>query len=195
MESAYRNFSSFLTYSFNKCCPYTKVKQKIDYQKSPWITLGILKSIRHKNNLYHTYIRKPTIVRKTHYTKYKNRLTSVIVCAKKMYYCNIIKEQKNDTTQLWKILNKILNKGNKNECSKSFLCDHRLISDDNEIPNQFNAHFSSVAKNLANNLPISKQAPLGYITHTVLDSFVLFPTEEEEVWCTISKLNQNAKMH
>ena len=183
------NFFQIYSSTFNKCCPLSKVKKKVNYEKSPWITSGILKSIRHKNKLYYKFIQNPTSVRKLAYTRFKNRLTTTINLAKKLHFSNLIEDHKGDSTQLWKVINKLLHKKRGDDSNKTFECANGSSStDDNDIVNNFNSYFSSVASDLAKTLRPGQHTPLSYINSNIPNTFVFFPTNIEEVKLAISKL-------
>ena len=100
----------------------------------------------------------------------------------------LIEGSKGDTTQLWKIINNLLRKNNTKEFSKVYEGADDLVTNDKDIAHCFNDYFSSVAKNLADNLPAGKSSPLEYMDSNVINSFVLFPTDVHEVTAVILKL-------
>lgn len=108
VRSSYRHFSNSLTETFSKCYPLTKVKLKINLQKSPWMTKGILNSVKRKSKLYSSSKQNPTVARILHFVNFKNVLTETIENAMKMHYCNLIQGSKGDTTRLWNIIINIL---------------------------------------------------------------------------------------
>ena len=58
-----------------RCFPLKKVKVKNVTLINPWITKGLLKSVRKKNLLYKRFLAKPTSYRENLYKCYKNKLT------------------------------------------------------------------------------------------------------------------------
>ncbi len=54
--------------------------------KIPWISKGILVSVRKKNRLYKMFIKRPTARREQQYKAYKNKLNYLIRIAKRTYY-------------------------------------------------------------------------------------------------------------
>lgn len=113
--------------AFNKCCLYTKVQQKVKYKKLPWITFGILKSVRHKSKLYSRFIQSLTSICNIKYTKYKNILTTAINLSKKIYFRNLIEDHRGNSTGLWKFINKILHEKHNIDLNKIFVCGNGLI--------------------------------------------------------------------
>ena len=60
VNKAYENFINKLTYYYDKNIPLVKSKQHNSKIKNPWITRGILRSIKTRNKLYKSYISKPS---------------------------------------------------------------------------------------------------------------------------------------
>ena len=57
--------------------------------RKPWVTPGILKSIRTKDKLYEKYITKPTFENKIKYTKFRNLLYNLLPTSKKSYITSL----------------------------------------------------------------------------------------------------------
>ena len=60
---------------YNDCFPLKKVKVKNVTLSKPWITKGLLKSVRKKNLLYKRFLANPTPYREKLYKSYKSKLT------------------------------------------------------------------------------------------------------------------------
>ena len=180
-DSAYSKFSGVLNETFQRCCPLTLHSRKINYTKSPWISKGILKSIRHKSKLFSRFKITHSHSDKVKFTQYRNILSIVIKKAKKMYYGGLIERKKDNTSELWKILNSIIGKSTRENSPSEFKSGNSvLIDDDNCIANEFNKYFTSVAKGLSDKLPLSNTDPLIGITN-LEDSFMIFPTSPNEI--------------
>lgn len=71
-----------------------KISRKFNsynYKLKPWITKGIIVSIRHREKMYGQKIKNPNnITLITKYNKYRNLLNTLIKKAKSMYYHNKI---------------------------------------------------------------------------------------------------------
>ena len=88
----------------------------------PWVTKGILKSIKKKNLLYKFYIKSPNITNKNKFTGYRNGLHHLLRLSKKHYIDKQIKESENNMKETWKIINSLLNKSkDKNNYPTHFL--------------------------------------------------------------------------
>ena len=81
-------------------------------QKKPWITHGILNSINTRNNLYKSYIRKPSKQNHERYKQYRNRLTNIIRTSKRMHYSQELESAEGDFKSTWKVLKRMIIKAN-----------------------------------------------------------------------------------
>ena len=74
----------------------------------PWITRGILTSIKIKNKMYKELLTNNTTQQKTIFKIYRNKLTHIKEQAKKLYFNQQIKESQHNTGLLWKTINDII---------------------------------------------------------------------------------------
>ena len=84
-DLAFNHFIKKLKLKFNKSFPYEPVNNTI--KTLPWLTPGILKSIKTKNKLFNKTRKDPTL--KPTYCRYKNNLIKILRAAKldnKKYY-------------------------------------------------------------------------------------------------------------
>ena len=85
---------------------YFPVKTKIVTDKrlnTPWLTSGLLTSIRNKN-LQYKKMRIGQITEEM-YNAYRNRLTALIRSSKRNYYMRTFSNFKSSTKKLWKTIN------------------------------------------------------------------------------------------
>ena len=93
---------------------------------------------------------------KKKYKQYKNKLNHVIKIAKKKYYEEQLIKYKYDSKLLWKTLNKIMNKHEKNKSfPNEFIANDsaRKINDPQTIADKFNEYFVNVGPNIAKKNP------------------------------------------
>ncbi len=72
---------------------------------TPWISKGMLVSVRKKNRLYKKFIKRPTARREEQYKAYKIKLNRLIIIAKRTYYDDKFEQSKNDLKATWKLIN------------------------------------------------------------------------------------------
>ena len=78
----------------------TKRFKKYNYKLTPWITTGILKSIRTRNNLYKKFVKlkdiKAKSIAETKYKTYRNLLSKIIKNTKQDFWLKRFHEAKYD---------------------------------------------------------------------------------------------------
>lgn len=190
--NAYSTFIDKFTSIYNECFPIKRSSKKRRIRK-PWISKGLLKSIKTKNKLYKQLIRKPNPNSERVYKDYKNKLNHSIRMAKRLYYDEKLTENKANIKQTWNLLNSIMNK-NKQRSSPNivFRHDDKEISDPTEIANHFCNFFSNIGPNLARNIPNTNVSPKSFLPGEFLSSIFIETVSEAEV-ITIAKNFQSGK--
>ena len=91
-------------------------RQQMKIKTKPWLTFGIIKSIKTKNKLFKLSYKqnKPNLVNK--YKEYLKVLKQTIKKAKQSYYYEEIVKHKNIFQKQWGIINEILGRNKKNKC-------------------------------------------------------------------------------
>ena len=92
VNAAYNCLNNKLQYYYDKNIPIGKVKNKRNKPKSPWITKGLLKSIKTRNRLYKIHIRNPNEINLNTYKKYRNKLTKLIRLSRKLHFTDKLKK-------------------------------------------------------------------------------------------------------
>ena len=149
-------------------------RKEVKLRKKTWITLAFLKSIKNKNKLYSLKMRNPfdeSIAKK--YKVYKNKLVPVKEVAKKLYYNNVIDNNKSDPQKTWRVINEILSqKHQKNNNIPSQIMDenNHTYANPIAISNAFNSYFARVGSTLASKIPAPSSKANRKMNSTV-DSF------------------------
>ena len=157
-NDAYDTFYDTFCSVYNESIPVQTKRYKVHSNKcKPWITTGILKSIRRKHKLYKKSLLTKSDNRKNLYLKYKNKLTKIIRAAEKRYYLDkftLIKDNMRDT---WKLINNVLNDtiGSGYKSSVAKIKHNNIVLDDPKIiAEKFNEFFINIGPNLAKNIPL-----------------------------------------
>ena len=85
-NETYKHFSETFILVYDNFFPKVKVRIKTKSLHSPWITKGIAKSSKRKQNLYEKYLKRRTNDTETAYKLYKNLFESIKRRAKQNYY-------------------------------------------------------------------------------------------------------------
>ena len=178
---------------------HNKLVEKIDYyvpfrthtinyknlRREPWLTAGILHSIKHSKKLYSKSIRsdaKETEIKE--YKEYNRLLQKLKRASKKNFYgCKCI-EFKNNTKKLWKIINEVSGKSNnKDNLIDSLKVDNLHVYESQKIANTFGNYFATVGEKFANKIPKPNRNIEEYLAKIRQNENSLFmnPCTESEV--------------
>ena len=192
VEEDFNRFNSTFKLIIDKHAPKSIItrKQKKLRQK-PWITKGLLKSIRHKNKLYKTFITNKTESSFLNYKQYRNKLNHLLEIAKIQYYQISVIKNKNDSTKLWKTIHEILQTNTKKTNTNFELVNdkQKKTTNEPEIANIFNKFFSTVGSTMASQIQSPKMTPPKQMK-CPLSSFFFGETDPEEINQLISELNE-----
>ena len=144
-------FNSILTQYFNECYPVRTKRISLNKNKNPWITPGLMESIRTKNKLYKKYVKRP-ITFGDQYRLYRNTLTRLLKLAKDNHHKEKFLECQGNPKKMWQNINKILGK-NHNNNEQIFKINNTDTTNTKVIADEFNDYFSSIAEDIGANLP------------------------------------------
>ena len=182
---AYATFHKNLMNIYNTSSFEKKFKSN-----KPWISGGLLTSIRKKNKLYKKFLSVPTSSYENMYKKYKNKLNHLILrSAKRRYYEERLESTKTNIKTTWKTLNEIINKKTRKKSLPSvFIANNQNIVNPLNIANRFCDYFTNIGPNLANKIPASSQIPSSYLTGNFVNSLFFQPVVQSEITEIISSL-------
>ena len=129
-------------------------KSKRNFYVNPWITPGIIASVRKKHLYYKLWKKTQTKSNlegdnafHLRFKSYRKYLKKVIKQAKNNFYCKKFGNVHGDLKKTWALINEL--RGNvKKNIKASFFIDSKVVIDRREISNEFNKFFASVAKKL-----------------------------------------------
>ena len=127
-----------------------KISNK-QFRIKPWITQGLLISIRHRDKLKKISAKNPgNQVALYKFIQYRNYLTKLIRQAKNGYYENQLNGCINDPRKTWHIIKEVTNEAKKNCTIKTIKGSSGIdLTTPLDIANDFNEFFSGVGKKLA----------------------------------------------
>ena len=160
------------------------------HKDKPWITKGILISIRHKNRLYKESILNPNDSNIHRYNMYKKISCDCLKRAEEVYYLNILNDRKNSAKNLWKHFGPILNNSKKRRGDISLLLVNGVkITEDKAIADTFNDFFSNVGRNLDQKIGGADKNFRKYLSNRMNSSFFLPPILETDVRQELLKIH------
>ena len=188
-------YSATIKHALHRYLPI-KIKKfnKYKHKKSNWITNGLLKSIKFKDNLYKSlkmltpdsldYLNK-----KQNFIVYRALLSKCIREAKRLYYSSQLNIFKRDTSKTWDILKSIMKNSDRSPYPNFFNINDAVTSNDNIITQSFNEYFSNIGSNTSAILPDCATTSFHrYLGTKPTCSFKFSNTTPDEIASIIQKL-------
>ena len=157
----------------------------------PWISSAILTSINTRNTLFNIKLKNPTQANKAAYSRHRNCLNLIIREAKKRYVKEQLALNKNNSKQMWHVLNAVIKGGSqKANVQKQFVDTNGVIIEDRkDIAESFNTFFSTVGNNLQKHIPKSRTSPLTNVKCNPTCILAAWePTNDEELLNVIKEM-------
>ena len=155
----------------------------------PYITRGTRQSIKQKHKLYDTYFKNPTDLNKANNKIHRNKLTSLLRIAKRIFQEEQLKINVNDSAKCWKIIKEAVGQDSViNDDSCTF---HINVNDKQVISDAFNAYFVIVGPNLASNIDNTSN-PIEYVNDILNSISTPTITKSEVIDILISLKNSSA---
>ena len=166
----------------------TKVNKKY-IKKEPWMTEGLLTSMRNKSKLFNIKVNRPTEANINKFKAFVNKYNRLKREMKKIYYKNILELNKFNMKNTWRTLKQVLGKErNKSIFPQSFQIDDTNVTDKNVIAESFNKYFSEIGKQTSQNVPKSKKKFSEYLKTPNINSIFLEPINSSHVLEIVQKL-------
>ena len=150
----------------DKHLPFKFVKfNKHRHKNNKWITIGILNSIKFRDNLY--YNLKQTVIHSPAYNAIKHNLSmfnkilkNTIKEAKENYFSAKFRQYQGDMKNTWKTISEILCKSNQNRSTyDKIVVDGITYSKAADIAQRFNEFFVDIGPSLADKIDVSGERP------------------------------------
>ena len=190
----YKTIINNIAQACEKHLPVKTVKyHKHKHKHSSWITSGIIKSIKFRDNLYKKMLATPHdsndfATLKTNLKTYNSILNKSIRSAKKLHFQNTFNKHKNDTRKTWETIRTILNcKKDKKDFPTFFTVNDSEITCKEEIANHFNQFFVEIGPKLAAHIDSSGFPSFNtYLTKSYNHKFHFQTVAPEEIKKVIS---------
>ena len=183
MHHSYRKFINVFSETFNSSFPVRPGSPPQKRKHKPWMTNGLVNACKKKNLLYKRFLTSKCSTSEIRYKTYKNKLTSILRYCEKQYYSDLLKANKNNMKETWKIINDLLNKKSSTRSSypTEFMKNGGIISGNMNIAEHFNSFFTNIGPTLAEGIPKSDRHVESFLGDRVTDSIFLNPVTDEEL--------------
>ena len=184
-NESFNYFHNKLIECYNSAFPIKTKKIKFNKINSPWVNLKIKRCIKKKYKLFNLF--KRGLITKRQFVLYKKTLCSVIYKARKLYFIRKFNNS-SDIKETWGNINKLMNKGKKNEAIK-VLDENNVEVDSSNTAEYFNNYFINIPIKLSENLPNFINYEYFSRTSPMLNSCVLLPTSDGEVFDVLKSMS------
>ena len=196
----YTKLEKIISIAKENSFPMTEVKfNQYKHKISPWITYGILNSIKSRDKLYVKVLKTSS-----NSAKYKTLIDDLDAhCdilektkreAKKQYYKNEFENYQSDIKKTWGKINEILSRNRKDAEFPSFFLDgEKVLTTDQDIANCFNTFFCNIGPDLAKSIqgPANKSYK-DYLKQNILSSFMFETVDTDLVSKYITQLKSKS---
>ena len=191
-----------LTEMVDKHFPTQLVKfNKYKHKRSPWITDGILKSLKYRDKLYrklkdrdpNSPIYETLLI---NFNTYNGILRKTIRQAKQAYYFSQFNIHRKDSKKTWKVINSILHSNKrKNSFPNFFLINDVKISNKEAIAERFNTFFANIGNTIATQINSSQTPHFStFLNQPVPHTFTFKSICEDELIKIISNLKPKSTL-
>ena len=157
VKITFKTYLNTVNTLINSHAPLKKLnKKQRKFQQKPWITKGIQNAIEQKNRLLKKYIKSGDCNKNIfhqEYKTYRNSLSTLLKESKRSYYKNYFRSNINNIKNSWKGIKSIISLNTKEPESPKIVLNNKgeFLSNANDIANQFNNFFCSVAPTIQSN--------------------------------------------
>ena len=194
VNKSFENFSNKITDILDKHVPITKLSLKeMRSSNKPWLTKGILKSINQKNAIHGIFIRAKNLHSKEIYhlelKMYKSMIIRLTRINKSKYYKTFFREHKTNYKRTREAVRSLINVKIKSKQISSLNINNQIETNPKTISEDFNKFFSTIAKDIDNKIIPTNKTHKDYLNASIVNSFFLTPTNDEEVKSLIKEMN------
>ena len=194
----FENFMLIINNLLDKHAPFKEqAKRKEKLRFKPWITKGILTSIKQRDKIHKEMIKAKNSQTKqlklSLYKKYRNIIVDLLKKSKESHYRKYFEDNKRNCKAVWNGINEIIySKSKANAWEPNYLLiNGKAVSQPKDIAEHFNDYFTSISKELEKHVPPTKRNFSNYLKNPFAKSFFLTPTTPEERFDLIQTLSLN----
>ena len=171
-------------------------KKEINLKQNPWITRGILKSMRSRDKLYKDFVKERDITKKNNlHTAYKilrNQIITLIRRSRNSYYASYFEEHKTNAKKTWEGIRKVINVSKKNKTMPAKLVKNNAdIEGEKNMAGAYNEFFVNIGNMVEQKIPISDKHFSSYLGNSASNSIFLKSVDNKEVLDMLNHLNSS----
>ena len=197
LNQSFDIFLSSINILLDKHAPFKKVKKKdAKLQSKPWISKGILCSIRKRYIIFRKMKKATNLTAKENlhskYKTYRNQIVALSRMSKKNYYAKFFQTNMGNIRKTWEGIKEIVNiKENATSIPNCIINNGKTITDPKEIANSFNSFFSSIGNKIQQSVYSQHKRFSDFLVNSSQNSMFLSPTDPSEIATIISSFKVN----
>ena len=161
-------------------------RKEINLLSRPWITNGILKSIKDRDFTHKTFLKEKDIKQKedifNNYKIKRNLIKILIRQSKRDYYIAFFEEHKSDTKKTWEGIRNIVNISKKNRVTPvQVKYKNNIYTDKTDIATSFNDFFVGIGNSVEAKIPPGAKQFTEFLGDSNENTIFLQPVDAEEV--------------
>lgn len=153
----------------------------------PWITPGLLKCMKNRDNLHKKFKNQPqNSILKVTYLRYRNFCNNILKQVKQNYERDEIKKAGSNNRKLWKVINNVTNRLKPKNTATELITQTQSLNDINNF-------FANIGKSLAEKITVHPVPPTSPTLPNLSpsQSMVLLQTDHSEIETIILNLKRN----
>ena len=171
-------------------------KKEINLQHRPWITKGILISIRERDRIHKQYLKEKEPRKKEDifslFKVKRNIITSLIRKSKCDYYVSYFEENRTDSKKTWEGIRSIVNISKKNKVVPIQLrFKNETKYNNKDMAESFNDFFVNIGNMVEDKIPDGKTNFKSYLKNKNIEQLFLTPVDDMEVESMIASTKSN----
>ena len=191
-NSKYDIFTNSITTIIDKHAPLKNItKNDLDLKIKPWLTKGILKSIKKRTMYYKKYLSSRNNKWYDLYKLYKDKLKQLIRFSKTNYYKNYFTTHTANIKKIWVGINNLLSKKKNKQSNINLYEKEEFTTDQTTVANKFNSYFTNIGPMLSSKIATSDKHFSEFLPPNTNESFFLYPTNPEEITIELNALSES----
>ena len=152
VETAFSTFHGMFKCIYDEVFPLKRIKLNNYNNRKQWLSVGLKKSIKYKNELYIKYMRHPSTANEQLYKKYKNNVHIILRQAEKDHYDVSFNDSTNIIIKSRKIIKGLINVKKCSRIINTFIISGVQTTNGKRIANGFNDFYVNIGPTLASKI-------------------------------------------